>query len=128
LGVLSDDDSVRCNPDAAIFLDHLAQEKRAGRLMGPRPFWVAAERLPMVQTVYPETAIDPPLTPPVAELRRTWERPDAVRELVRGRIEICGPVTAAELAGWLGLPQTEIDPALLGLEAEGFVLRGKFRP
>ena len=59
---------------------------------------------------------------------KTWERADAIRELVRGRMEVCGPITISELADILVLPQPEIDAALLALEAEGFVLRGKFCP
>src|SRR4029077_898648 len=57
-----------------------------------------------------------------------WERADAIRELVRGRMEVCGPITVSELAETLVLRQPEIDAALLALEAEGFVLRGKFHP
>src|SRR5439155_17863557 len=63
-----------------------------------------------------------------SEADRPWDRPDAVRELVRGRMEVCGPIAAAALAGLLQLPQGEINAALLALEAEGFVLRGKFHP
>ena len=58
---------------------------------------------------------------------KTWERADAIRELVRGRMEVCGPITASELSDMLILPRSEIEAALLALEAEGFVLRGKFR-
>src|SRR5204862_4985050 len=43
-------------------------------------------------------------------------------------MEVCGVVTPNALAETLGLVRTEIDAALLGLEAEGFVLRGKFHP
>ncbi len=47
-------------------------------------------------------------------------------ELVRGRLQAMGPVTAAQLASTLSLPQTSIDTALRQLEGEGFVLRGQF--
>src|SRR5437762_11373070 len=43
-------------------------------------------------------------------------------------MEVCGPVTADELTDILELSRSEIDAALLGLEAEGFILRGKFHP
>src|SRR5688500_1345371 len=43
-------------------------------------------------------------------------------------MEIAGPITARALTEFFQLPATEIDAALLALEAEGFVLRGKFRP
>jgi ATP-dependent Lhr-like helicase len=43
-------------------------------------------------------------------------------------MEVCGPITVSELADTLVLQQSEIDAALLALEAEGCVLRGKFHP
>src|SRR5439155_23155924 len=42
--------------------------------------------------------------------------------------EVCGPVTAETLTETLVLSRPEIDAAMLALEAEGFVLRGKFHP
>ena len=104
------------------------RERRAGNLRHPRNFWFAAERLPLVQTVYGYVETEPQLVPPESESRKTWERPDAVRELVRGRMEIAGPMTARALAELLDLPLKDIDTALLALEAEGFVLRRKFHP
>jgi ATP-dependent Lhr-like helicase len=57
-----------------------------------------------------------------------WTREDAIRELVRGRLEVVGPTTAAALAATFGLEGHEIDFALGALEHEGFVLRGRFTP
>jgi ATP-dependent Lhr-like helicase len=68
------------------------------------------------------------LAAPESELKRNWERADAIREVLRGRMEISGPTTAPELAEFLHLRQSEIDAGLLALEAEGFILRGKFHP
>ena len=47
---------------------------------------------------------------------------------MRGRLEGQGPVTAAALATALGLEPTEIAAALVALETEGFVMRGRFTP
>jgi len=111
------------------WIEELVVQKRVGRLIGPpQAFWVTAERLPMLQAVYEGAKIEPQLTAPEAELKRNWERADAIRELLRGRMEICGPTTAQALAEFLHLRQSEIDAGLLALEAEGFVLRGKFHP
>src|SRR3569833_2803083 len=41
-------------------------------------------------------------------------------------MEISGPITVDFLANFFHLPTSEIEQALLALEAEGFVLRGKF--
>ena len=90
--------------------------------------WISAERLPLLQAVYPDATIEPALVVPSTELKRSWEREAALRELVRGRMEVSGPLTASALVEFFRLPQSEIDLALLGLESEGFILRGKFRP
>jgi ATP-dependent helicase Lhr and Lhr-like helicase len=93
-----------------------------------RTFYMAAERLPMLRAIYPNAVCEPELVLPDSMHGKTWERADAIRELVRGRMEVCGPITAGELAHTLVLQRSEIDAALLALEAEGFVLRGKFHP
>ncbi len=91
-------------------------------------FYIAAERIPMLRAIFPEALAKVELILPESMLRKTWERADAIRELVRGRMEVCGPITVGELVDTLVLQRSEIDAALLALEAEGFVLRGKFHP
>lgn len=54
-------------------------------------------------------------------------RAAAIRELLRSRLEVLGPVTAAELALPLALAPAAVAEALAALESEGFVVRGKFR-
>src|SRR2546423_13200437 len=81
----------------------------------------------MLQAIYAGSGTEPALVPPESELKRAWTRSDAIRELVRGRMEVIGPITVAELAAFLGLSESEINAALLALEGEGFILRGKFR-
>ena len=56
------------------------------------------------------------------------EREDAVLHLVRGWAESSGPFTAGEMAGLLCLTVSDVDAAVAGLENEGLVLRGSFRP
>ena len=82
----------------------------------------------MVQTIYPGCRTEPPLVAPWSEREHRWERADALRELVRGRMEAAGPITANALSVLFRLPLSEIQGALLALEAEGFILRGQFRP
>ncbi|MGH8102822.1 MAG: Lhr family ATP-dependent helicase, partial [Chthoniobacterales bacterium] len=129
------------NGDAERLVTELLAENRATRLLLPAQhpnngealecgghatamFWVAAERLSMLRTIYSEAVLEPKLLGPA----QTWKRADAIRELVRGRMEVSGPLTIVDLAGKLRLVPTEIESALLALEAEGFVLRGKFHP
>ena len=65
------------------------------------------------------------------ELAAVCAKPDeaaaAVRELLRSRLEVLGPVTAAELAQPLELETAAAAEALAALEGEGFVVRGRFR-
>jgi ATP-dependent Lhr-like helicase len=106
----------------------LAQGSRAAELKHPVAMWVAAERLPMVQAAYEGATWEPAIEAPERERAQTWTREDAVRELVRGRLEVVGPTTGATLAGALGLDASDVDFALGALEHEGFVLRGRFTP
>ena len=82
----------------------------------------------MIQPIYPTARVEPELIVPDSVRGKTWERANAIREVVRGRMEVCGPITVGELSDILVFPGSEINAALLALEGEGFVLRGKFRP
>jgi len=109
--------------------EKLVASDRATRLqIGDKLFYVAAERIPMLRAIYCDAAAEHELMLPESVRGKTWERADAIRELVRGRMEVCGPITVSELADTLVSQQSGIDAALLALEAEGFVLRGKFHP
>src|SRR5882762_8631659 len=101
-----DDEEVRLlgeGDNVSVWLDLLKSERRAGRLAAPHLFWVAAERLPMLQVVYPGSNVEPVLTAPAAERERDWPRAIAVRELVRGRMEVIGPITASTLVKFFQL-------------------------
>src|SRR5205085_9269561 len=63
-------------------LNELAAAKRATQLrVAEKNFWVVAERLPMLQTIYPDSALEPELVAPESALRESWERSNAIREL-----------------------------------------------
>ena len=110
-------------------LEELIASNRATRLqIVDKTFYVASERLPMLRAIYPDAIAMPELVLPNSINGKTWERADAIREMIRGRLEVCGPITVSELADTLILQQSEVDAALLALEGEGFVLRGKFHP
>ena len=88
---------------------------------------MSAERLPEVLAVTgTAVSLEPALSPPPELAARRWTREEAVLELVRGRLQITGPVTAGEMADTLAVTEPEVDAALLALEGEGFVLRGAF--
>ena len=109
--------------------DVLLHDGRVTRLKtGDAVFWIAAERFPMITAVYPDFTIDPELRLPDRILQQSFERSVALRELVRGRLECTGPVTAETLASILQVPSSDIDQAMLALENDGFVFRGHFTP
>jgi ATP-dependent Lhr-like helicase len=111
-------------------LEPLVRERRATVAVTPagRRLWVAAERLAQLLEVLPGLVLLPPIAPVRAGARGVaGSRADALRELVRGRLETLGPVTAEELAAPLGLSASELTMALLALEAEGVAMRGRYR-
>ena len=122
LGFLGDGELA---PEWRAFADELAQARRATRFAPG--IWVAAERLPEFDAVFPRAPRAPEIEPP-AEYRKGWQREDALVEIVRDRLQGLGPVTAAALAAPLGLPPAEVEAALARLEAEGAVMRGRFSP
>jgi ATP-dependent Lhr-like helicase len=105
--------------------DTLVETRRATRFRGHEPLWVAVERLPELAAVT-GTGIDERTIP--ASRRKHWRPADALAEIVRGRVSLVGPTTAAELAQPLGTPRDDVSAALESLEAQGVVLRGRFRP
>ncbi|HYE38032.1 DEAD/DEAH box helicase [Methylocaldum sp.] len=119
----------------ALFRELKLQE-RVAELHVPtgKVLWIAAERLPQFRAVYPQAGDSSPVhigyaaqLPPEYSAQ-TWTPEDALREIVRGRIDCTGPVTAAVLAEALSLPAGRIEQALLALQNEGFVLRGSYTP
>jgi ATP-dependent helicase Lhr and Lhr-like helicase len=92
------------------------------------PLWIAAERLPQFQAIWPDAKFDPQISAPEVYAGRVWSRDEALIEILRGRLEGLGPVTEGALAEPLGLEPAEISAALIALETEGFAMRGRFTP
>ena len=114
------------------YLERLAREGRAAVLRaapdGPL-LWVSAERLPHLRAIFPSGVLQPVITaPPGGDAQGEPAPGDALAEILRGRLEGVGPATADDLAEAIGLPRPPIEEALLRLETEGFVLRGRFTP
>jgi ATP-dependent Lhr-like helicase len=96
-------------------------------LGGERPsLWVCAERLPVFRALHPQAAFEPAIDAPDEYARVAWTREDALVDVVRARLTGVGPVRVATLAGELALAPGDIEAALLALEAEGYVMRGRF--
>jgi ATP-dependent Lhr-like helicase len=84
----------------------------AGRVIGVdtaagRRLWVPAERRALFEPAVPASA-------------------EALVEIVQGRLEGLGPVSAGALAASLGVAVSAVEAALAVLENSGFALRGRF--
>jgi ATP-dependent Lhr-like helicase len=121
-GFLTCNELDRVEPE---LLEQLIATRRAGTA---DRLTFAVERLPELRAIHPDFAAGSSLQPPPSRLAKVWTRSDAVVEISRGRLTLTGPVTAAALAGQLGIPAADADTALLALEADGVVLRGRFTP
>jgi ATP-dependent Lhr-like helicase len=110
------------------YFDELRSAGRATQVerSAAPPLWVATERWPLVKAVWPDARAHSEVAVP-AGVRQDWPREEAILYLVRGRVECAGPITAVTLARGLGLDPSDVEIALAALEAEGTVLRGRFR-
>ena len=91
-----------------------------------RHFWTAAERWPLVKSLYPEASAEPPLEKLPDSVKQDWESAEAIVTLMRGRIQCSGPTTAENLGEHLLLEPSRVFAALEAVEAEGTVMRGHF--
>ena len=109
------------------WFEELREQRRATTMRaGDARFWVCAERLELAQMAFGALHLDPEIAA-VAGMPLPERPEDALTEIVRGWLESSGPVTRAELAQMLAADEGAIGAALLRLESEGQVLRGRFR-
>ena len=85
--------------------------------------WLAAECRQYGEQLFPDARIEPVATCADTEGARAGEGPDPYRVGLDGSI---GPTTAEDLAARLHLSVEDVDGAMLRLEAQGHVLRGRF--
>jgi len=106
------------------FFETLVREHRATVAnVGDRQYWVSVERRPTLSLLFPNIIVErfaPDFESPASS------RDEALLALVTGWMSHLGPVTADQLGSWLGLSSSEIEQALLRMEASGAVLRGNF--
>jgi ATP-dependent helicase Lhr and Lhr-like helicase len=106
------------------YFERLVREGRAGiASVGERRYWVAAERSRSFAALFPSAQFVQRL----ADVE-TGEVScdDALLTLVTGWMSHAGPTTASTLGDRLGLAASDIEKALLRMEASGTVLRGNF--
>jgi len=83
--------------------------------------WCAAERLAVLQELFPAARATAALAP-----AKPMGQETVAAEMLRGHLEVRGPSTAGDLAQATGLPDPDVTMALIRLENEGFALRGRF--
>ncbi|MDQ3000235.1 MAG: DEAD/DEAH box helicase [Fibrobacterota bacterium] len=91
------------------------------------PIWVGAERFHQTLAAFPGAEVlwtGANLPAP----SKPWTEEAALVEIVRGRMESLGPTSSAAVTSSLGIRPERIELALLALEQEGFILRGRFTP
>ncbi|MEO6689561.1 MAG: hypothetical protein ABIN56_10630 [Dokdonella sp.] len=87
--------------------------------------WVAAERLPQFEAILPAALREPAIDAPT-EYASAWTREDALVDVLRARLTALGPVRVSALARSLGIAPIDVEVALLALESDGYVMRGRF--
>ena len=97
-----------------------------------RQYWVAAERMEAFSVLHPGGRIADGNSrgsiSPISGNGTPPSREDALLTAVQGWMQHLGPTSSEELGDLLGIPSSEVENALLRMEASGTILRGKFRP
>ena len=116
------------NPEWSGWLTTLAESGRATRLQSETAdLWLPAERLTCFAALYPHAAFTPPITAPKG-FTEAWGEEEALVDVLRARLTGFGPLPVASIAGSLALPSVAVAQALTTLEAQGYVMRGRFTP
>jgi len=117
------------NADWPAWLAALAEAGRATRLHGASgaALWLPAERLTYLRAIYPDASFEPAIAAPKG-FTEAWSDDEALVDVIRARLTGFGPLPVATIAAELALPAAAVERALTTLEAQGYVMRGRFTP
>jgi len=116
-------------PEWKAFYESLEKENRVRSIkLNESTLWIAIERLGQFKGVYPHATLYPKKEVPKQIEHEAWPADKALVEIIRGRLEILGPVLVKQLATSMELEHSLIEQALLLLENDGFVFRGQYTP
>jgi ATP-dependent Lhr-like helicase len=92
--------------------------------------WAATERGAEVQALFPGVRLVPdhPLPSALGEATTVLAGEEPATAVVRGHLDVCGPVTVDELAAGTGLSPSAVTVALEALRGRGFAISGQFEP
>lgn len=111
------------------WLEELARGGRATRMQvaQDRALWLPIERLALLRSIYPHARYEPALAP-LPGFDQQSNEDEALVKLIRARLTGFGPLPVSLIAQPLALPASAVAQALIRLESEGYVLRGRFTP
>jgi ATP-dependent helicase Lhr and Lhr-like helicase len=104
--------------------EQLRSNHRAGRAVDrTRAYWVATERVKSFSALFPKARLEPSM---MATESVVPSSDDVLLASLQGWMAHVGPISSSQLAQLLGVPEGEINKALLRMEAAGSILRGRF--
>ena len=110
-----------------LWAEELRDTGRAANAQTDRgPVWLVAENTKLIALLFPDAPIEPIPSMPEGVAVEAADRDAARLQLLRGHMEIAGPVTTAALADQTALGPTDVQRGLQQLEAGGQILRGAF--
>jgi ATP-dependent helicase Lhr and Lhr-like helicase len=123
--------AARPRPEWAEHFGALAGAARSFEVRGPGPtglLWAATERRAEVEALFPGSRLVPdhPLPAGVVPELDAGGADAAAVTLVRGHLDVSGPVTADDLAAATGLARSSATIALEALRGQGFAVSGRF--
>ncbi len=130
LGVITDKELKGNNPaqqDYRDFIESLLKDKRATQLStANQSLWICAERLPLAMAVFNNAELKPPIDAAGSATTKQWQKDESLIELIRARLEGCGPIRKSHLAELFECSDSECQAALLALENEGYAMQGNY--
>jgi ATP-dependent Lhr-like helicase len=125
--------ATRPRPEWAEHFEALASARRCFEVHGavaPGILWAATERRAEVEALFPSAGFVPdhPLPPGLVPVLDAAAAEEAAVTLVRGHLDVSGPVSVDELAAATGLSPSSVTIALEALRGGGFAVSGRFEP
>ncbi len=99
-----------------------------GVLKGSGALWCATERREWVEALFPDARFRPDYRLSVLANPAIVDADVAAGLLVRGHLELTGPMTVEALASECAVAPSRVLVGLARLEAEGFAMQGRFDP
>ncbi|MFZ2032139.1 MAG: hypothetical protein WAW53_00120, partial [Candidatus Dormiibacterota bacterium] len=120
----------RSVPEWTAWFDELVERGRALSVTRDGDvFWCAMERAASIDSLWPGATFAPrPATFPHGRAASSLDGDALAASILRGHLEVSGPMTTDALSDRTGLRRSEVVIALAAIEGDGFVIRGHFDP